>query len=74
MWTIDTIPGGDTVQIKTVLDKDVGEILYSVGDDEAVDEERRSVFTWSSQEDSDAFTDAGEWIIDKVKCPSYIRD
>lgn len=73
MWTIDTIPGGNHVMIQSKIERDIGEILYAVGDDEAIDNERRFVFTWSSKEDSEALTEQGEWIIEKVKCPSYIH-
>lgn len=75
IWRLEAVPDGRAGQVRIQsksIGKATGEYLYAVGDGETYDKDRRSVFTWSSKEDSEAFSEQGEWLLEKATCPSHV--
>lgn len=73
-WKIETVSGySDRVRIKYTNDeKQVDEYFYAVADDLAFDNERRNVFTWSSNQDTNINSWGGvaDWIMENTACPT----
>lgn len=71
IWKIEDVDGKSHVRIQSkTIGRPMGEYLYAVGNGETFDAERRSIFTWASKQDSEAFTEQGDWILKKTDCPT----
>lgn len=72
IWEVENVPGFlGHIRIKNLYDGVLwGKYLYAVVDSLAFDQDRISVYTWSTNEDSniDTWGGAGDWIMEDALC------